>query len=248
MASDNVLPSKSWLKQMVGSLLAEPSAVGAYPIKYAYKKKDTSLNRYFALLGANDPVAWYLKKADRHSYLANGWNLSGRAVFKKNYYLVEFNENNIPTLGDNGMLVWKHQLKLAQVDQDHFFHIDVFLDLVKLGMNKFVVVDTTIFHDTGEKFYSFLKKRYRYITKLYLNQRQQRRYFWIRDFLGLVKVMAFVFYALSLVGPVLFSIKGFFKKPDWAWFWHLPISVSLVFVYGFAVGQKAISSLFNKLF
>ena len=67
MASDNVLPEKSWLKTMIDSLLKEPEAVGAYPRRYAYRKSGTSLNRYFALMGANDPVAWFMGKADRQS-------------------------------------------------------------------------------------------------------------------------------------------------------------------------------------
>lgn len=226
LASDNILPEKLWLKTMVGSLLKEPEAVAAYPWRYAYRKGDTSLNRYFALMGANDPVAWFMGKADRQSYLGNE---------NQKTKLVKFTPENMPTLGDNGMLVWRKKLLKAQVDVKHFSHIDVFYDLVSLGMNQFVVANQEIVHDTGESFIKFLGKRRRYMRELYLEQRGVRRYKWVRGFGDIIKLGLFIIYSLSVVGPLVTAVRGFLRKPDLAWFWHPVMSVAMIVVYGLAL-------------
>ncbi len=226
MASDNILPDKNWLKIMVASLQKEPEAVGAYPWRYAYRKTDTSLNRYFALMGANDPVAWFMGKADRQSYLSNE---------NQKTKLVKFNQENMPTLGDNGVLVWREKLLKAKVDVKYFSHIDVFYDLVSLGMNQFVVVKKEIIHDTGEKWLKFLSKRFRYMKELYLEQRKMRRYKWVRDYQDMARLGLFVIYSLTVVGPLATAVRGFLKKPDLAWFWHPVMSAAMVLVYGLAL-------------
>lgn len=226
MASDNILPDKNWLKIMVASLQKEPEAVGAYPWRYAYRKTDTSLNRYFALMGANDPVAWFMGKADRQSYLSNE---------NQKTKLVKFNQENMPTLGDNGVLVWREKLLKAKVDVKYFSHIDVFYDLVSLGMNQFVVVKKEIIHDTGEKWLKFLSKRFRYMRGLYLKQIKMRRYKWVRDYQDMARLGLFVIYSLTVVGPLATAVRGFLKKPDLAWFWHPVMSAAMVLVYGLAL-------------
>lgn len=226
LASDNILPTRTWLKRMVDSLLKEPSAVGAYPWRYTYRKTDTSLNRYFALMGVNDPVAWFMGKADRQSYLGNE---------NQKTKLVKFNQKNMPTLGDNGMLVWRNKLMKAKVDEKNFSHIDVFYDLVSLGMNQFVVVKNEIIHDTGESFVKFLSKRFKYMKELYLEQRKMRRYKWVRDYQDMARLGLFVIYSLTVVGPLATAVRGFLKKPDLAWFWHPVMSAAMVIVYGLAL-------------
>lgn len=235
MASDNILPNKFWLKTMVSSLLKEPSAIAAYPWQYAYSQEDTSLNRYFSLMGVNDPVAWWLGKADRQGYGSSRWRLSGEAIDRNKYFLVKFNLNNMPTLGDNGMLVWRKRLLKAQVGEKYFSHIDVFYDLVSLGMNQFVVVKNKIIHDTGEKFWPFIKKRFHYMNQLYLQQMKMRRYKWVRNYQDGLRLGFLVIYSLSLAGPMLTALKRFLKKPDWAWFWHPVMCFSLVWVYGLSL-------------
>jgi len=226
IASDNVLSTKDWLSKMVEGLEKEPAAVGAYPWRYAYRKSDTSLNRYFALMGANDPVAWFMGKADRQSYLGNE---------NQKTKLVKFNPQNMPTLGDNGMLVWRDKLMKAKVDEKNFSHIDAFYDLVSLGMNQFVVVDKEIVHDTGDSLVKFLSKRFRYMKELYLEQRGVRRYQWVRGFRDIIKLGLFIIYSLSVVGPLVTAVRGFLRKPDLAWFWHPVMSAAMVIIYGAAL-------------
>ena len=235
MASDNILPDKGWLSQMIGMMKKEPGVVGVYPWRYGYRKKDTSLNRYFALIGVNDLVAWWLGRADRQSYGGNEWNLAGRAEDKGDYFLVEFGIDKMPTLGDNGFLVKRKELMKAKVGVKDFFHIDVCHDLIELGQNKFGVVKTTIIHDTGEKYFKFLKKRFRYMRELYLRELNKRRFVLVKNWEDRLRILGFIVYTLTLAGPLYTAFRGFLVKRDLAWFWHPVMCWSMVFIYGVAV-------------
>jgi glycosyltransferase involved in cell wall biosynthesis len=57
--SDNILPDKNWLKQMIEPLLKHPEALGSEPIQYIWRKEDGFITRYCALIGMNDPVTFY---------------------------------------------------------------------------------------------------------------------------------------------------------------------------------------------
>ena len=216
---------------MVGCLIKEPKAVAAYPWKYAHRKTDSSLNRYFALMGVNDPVAWWLNKADRQGYRSNHWHLSGDVLDKGQYFLVKFNKDNTPTLGDNGVLVWRDKLLKAQIDEKHFSHIDVFYDLVNQGLDSFVVVKNEIVHDTGEKFVKFLIKRFKYMRNLYFKQQTIRRYKWVETWQEKVSIALYILYGLTLIGPLITALRGYRSKPDIAWFWHPVVCLSMLFVY-----------------
>lgn len=235
MDSDNVLPKKNWLRIMVNCLLKEPRAVAAYPWRYAYRKTDSSLNRYFALTGVNDPVARWLGRADRQGYESDKWQLSGKALDKGEYFLAQFTVDNMPTLGANGVLVWRKKLLKAQVDEQHYFHIDVFWDLINLGMNQFVVVKNLIIHDTGERFYPFIKKRLKYAEELYFKQQKLRRFKWGKTGKDKFKLGGYVIYSLTIMGPLIDSIRGYLKKPDWAWFWQIIMAPSLAITYGLMI-------------
>jgi len=231
IASDNVLGKKDWLKQMVRLLDKEPKTVASYSWRYKWRKEDTSLNRYFALMGGNDPLALFLNKADKQGYGLDKWELAGKVKDKKDYWLVEFNKNNMATLGDNGMLVKRKLLMKAKVDEKHFFHIDIFWDLVEQGFNKFVVVKNEIVHDTGEEFFRFIKKRYRYMSQLYLRDLDKRRYHWIRNSEDKLRVIGYIIYSLTVIGPLLEAFKGWRKKKDLAWFWHPIMCLAMLFTY-----------------
>jgi len=240
IASDNVLSEKGWLKKMAGLLEKEKNAVASYSWRYKWRREDTSLNRYFALMGGNDTVALFMHKADKQGYGSDKWKLAGEVDDKNGYWLVQFDENNMATLGDNGMLVKRKLLMKAKVDEKHFFHIDVFWDLVAKGFNKFVVVKNEIIHDTGEEFWGFIKKRYRYMKELYLEDLKLRRFVWVRNWSDKFRIFVYIIYSLTVIGPLLEAFKGWRKKKDWAWFWHPVMCLTMVFVYGLALVMKII--------
>jgi len=97
-------------------------------------------------------------------YTEEGWKLLGKARDKGEYFLVKHDLINMPTLGANGFLINRKTLNLAQVDEKHFFHIDVNWDLINLGKRNYVVVKNDIIHDSGEGIMMFFAKRKRYLV------------------------------------------------------------------------------------
>lgn len=235
VASDNILPDEKWLAQMVGILEMHQNLVATYPWRYAYTSELSSLNRYFALLGANDPIARWLGRADRQSYLADTWELAGQVtekkVINKLYWLVSFHWPNIPTLGDNGFVIRRSILEHVQVDPEHFSHTDIGWDLIQSGFTTFGVVNTTIEHDTGENFNSFIRKRWRYARQLYFQKKKVRRYQWLPSWQDNIRVIAGVLFFTSFVAPGIVALRGYLKKPDVAWFWHPVIGFVLTWLY-----------------
>lgn len=232
---DNILPDQDWLSKMVSLLEKEPQAIGCYPWRYAYRKEDKALNRYFSLFGVNDPVAWFLNKADRQSYFSSNWQLSGKAQDKGDYFLVEFDKDNLPTVGANGFLIKREFLEKAKTKPDDFFHIDVNLDLVCQGFNQYVVVKNDIIHVSGESFFKYLRKRKRYMENLYLQDFSRRRYLIYDHKKDKLKIVAYSFYSLTLILPTAKAVKGYLKVKDPAWFLH-PIVCFLIFwIYSLAV-------------
>jgi len=234
---DNILPNKNWLAHMVSFFAKEPAIIGCYPWRYAYRRKDKILNRYFSLLGANDPVAWFLGKADRQSYLTDKWALSGKAEDRGDYFLVRFNEKNLPTVGANGFLIRRKLLMKAKVDAQHFFHIDVNMDLIRKGYSQYVVVKNDIIHATGEEFWPFFARRKKYMEDLYLRDRTNRRYFIYKKDRDRKKIIAYSLYSLTLVKPTLWSIKGFIRIADPAWFLHPIVCFLMFWIYLLSVAN-----------
>ncbi|MDP3983219.1 MAG: glycosyltransferase family 2 protein [bacterium] len=239
IASDNILPTKDWLMLLVNPLMKDETLVGSYPLRYLYRKTDSIFNRYVALFGVNDPVPFYLGKADRLSYLYDDYNMSGKVEDKSSYYEVNFTPNNMPTLGANGFVMRTNLLKKARIDPAHFFHIDVVYDLVKQNLNSFAVVKTSIIHRTADTLISLIKKRLKYMDTLYLKQLANRRYHMVtkREY---VKLLLFVFYSLTLVQPLWVSFVGFSKKKDLAWFLHPLVCFTITLTYIYCVVRASI--------
>jgi len=244
--TDVVLPHRNWLKKMVSFFDKEKNIVGVYPWRYTHKKEDKILNRYFSLLGANDPVAWFLGRADRQSYISDRWILSGKAQDKGNYFLVEFNPYNLPTVGANGFLIKKSSLLKARVNEKYFFHIDVNMDLVKKGYRRYIVVKESVLHLTGEKFWSFFTKRRRYMKNLYLKNFPQRRYFVYNQSQDFLKIILYSIYSLTFIGPTFYSLKGFFRLPDPAWFLHPIVCFFMFWVYFVTVIEWQIEKIIGR--
>ena len=56
--SDNVLPDRNWLRQMVHPF-SDPEIVAAEPLEYTHRPADGYITRYCALMGMNDPLCFF---------------------------------------------------------------------------------------------------------------------------------------------------------------------------------------------
>ena len=232
--SDNILPEKNWLKKITAPFTKDQRITASYPLYYAYVKTETPFNRYVAMFGVNDPIPYYLNKADKQSCFQKGYKLAGEAVDKGNYFKVKFSAKNLPTVGANGFIIKREILKKAKVDPKYYFHIDVVYDVVKKGYNTFAVVKNSIIHKTGDTLFSLLRKRNRYFTLLYLTRVENRRYHIVSSN-NYLKLFLFIIFSLTLIQPSLVSLKGFLKKRDPAWFLHPIFCFTITLIYTKAV-------------
>lgn len=229
---DNILPKQNWLTNMINFFNQEPEAVGCYTWRYRHKRQDTPLNRYFALIGANDPLAYFLGRADRQHHIPplDKYQLAGKAVDKGDYFLVEFSPNNVPTLGANGFLIKRKLLKKV-TNPNCFYHIDDNLRLIKKGYNKYVVVKNDIFHSSGEKFWHYFKKRARYLSIVHLQKLPEREYFTFNLKTDWLKLTLFSIYANTFILSLMQSIRGYLTVQDPAWFLHPLVCFGIFWIY-----------------
>lgn len=196
MASDNVLVHDTTLSTGYDMTM---SGSPTYPMYYSRKGLD-ALGRYFALIGGNDPLAYYMGKNDR---------LSLDQHFEKASRIADD-----ASFGDNCFFVLKEAIE--QTDLNNYYHIDNAIDL---NWKPQPFVDEIV-HDTGGNVLSFFKKRYRYGLQHAFNN--NRRWHLV-DFTkpkDVWRLVCFIFVSLTLVLPLLRSIRGFWKVRDWAWFLH----------------------------
>ena len=244
--SDNYLLHKNWFRKMIVPLMKDKELVGSYPWRFAYRRYDKILNRYFSLIGAADPVALYLGKADKLSYVSDKWTLYGKVISDfKDYFVIQFDKEHFPTLGSSGFFARKKTLLKGKADIEHFFHIDVPFDLNKMGINKYAIVRDVVVHDTAEELKSFLRKRVKYMRIHYEGRAKDRRYkvFDPTKKEDLFRLFVAVIFAFTFIEPLFFSIRGYVRIQDRAWFVHPFFFFAIVLAYLTAV----IISRFEKL-
>ncbi|HLB60949.1 MAG TPA: glycosyltransferase family 2 protein [Patescibacteria group bacterium] len=245
---DNVLPHRDWLRRMIEPLQKHHEVVGVETLRYHYDPNNSLLDRYFALFGAGDPLAYYLGKADRLSYMDTERSLYRDAIEYPHYYLVSFNPDTVPTLGANGFLIRRNLLmRQAEASPGKFFHIDVNVDLIRKGYTTYAFVKDTIIHLTGYKNISqFLYRRKLFMQQYYINTNAARRYsvYTSRD---AKRLLMFILYSTTMVKPLYDAIRGFRKIPDPAWFLHPYLCFVLTMIYGSVIIQTKSAFYAKKL-
>lgn len=221
LCADNLILDQDLFEGIRELFTTYPGLVGVYSKHYHYRKKDNSLNRYFALIGANDPIPFYLGKADRLPH----WNQNSTELMT----FLEF-QDSIPSLGDNGFFLRAKWFKTSNLD--HYYPMDCCEDLRKAGLNTYIRVNNDyLWHRTAENLISFMRKRYRYARDLYCD-RQDRRWKMLDSKEDYWRLCFFVFATLTFVNPFLISLRGYCRIKDWAWFWHWPVALGTIITYG----------------
>ena len=121
--------------------------------------------------------------------------------------------------------------KSGMVDK-YLVDIDVLADLVNRGPVKFAKVKIGIIHlYCGSSIPTFIRKQKRRVKDyLYYQGAGERAYPWLKQSrVGILKFVA----SCVTIAPVLFQpLKGYFKKPDFAWFFHPLACWITLWVYG----------------
>ncbi|HNX35661.1 MAG TPA: glycosyltransferase family 2 protein [Kiritimatiellia bacterium] len=236
--SDNILPDPDWLTRMTAPF-ADPDIVASEPIAYTVRKEDPALTRYFALLGMNDPLCLFTKNYDRMCAVTGKWTgLEVPQQDKGDYLKLTLSETALPTIGANGF-VFRRSLLEHVSWTPYFFDIDVMHQAVGAGFPHVAKVKTGIVHLYCERLADFTRKQRRRIKDfLYFAQEKQRTYPWDRQ-----KKSGIVLFCLAtvLVAPLLVQMsRGFLRKPDRAWLFHVPVCWITLWMYGAATLRKAL--------
>lgn len=182
----------------------------AFPYTYAYVKGDNSLNRYFSLIGGNDPICYYLGKNDRSPYIARELEITSKYQ---------------PAYGCNGFFYRASAIKSTNLD--NYYPMDNALEI----KGKFwPIMSNGIWHRTSDNLISFLKKRYRYARDLY-SDRKDRRWRMLDTKEDYLRLGIFILSTLLVVPALTVSVRGFCKIKDQAWFWHWPVCVGFLITY-----------------
>lgn len=250
---DNVLPHSKWMKAMVRPFQDDASMVGVETLHYLYDPKDSFIGRYFSLFGANDIFAFYVGKADRLAYFYDdpssyGVFRSAAVTDKGAYFSVDFDKNGIPTLGSNGFMIRRNVLFAhAKTRPDEFFHIDVNVDLIRNGYNRYAFIKDSLHHKTDERgIWDYLRRRKLFMEKYHFTSGSKRRYSLYEkgDFFPTLR---FVVLSLTVVVPCIDAFRGFIRIRDIAWFLNPLMCFSLVILYGFVIIHRRISSYANYI-
>jgi glycosyltransferase involved in cell wall biosynthesis len=225
--ADNYLTTDSWLSQAVEALQGDPEVVGVESARFEYLRSDPAANRYCALFGINDPMAYYLDRRDRLADWESRWVLPGRVVKETaEAWILAFTPEAAPTLGSQGYLTRRSLLRKA----DHwptYFHMDANLQLIRMGHCRFALLKQPVGHDHCATAAGFVKKCRRN-ADLFFKYRHLRKYTWDTPPLTLCWT---AFSMVTLVRPLADALRGFLRRPDPAWFLHPVFSAAIPVIY-----------------
>lgn len=237
--SDNIFPDVKWLRRMVEPF-KNSEIVASEPIEYTYRRSDPYLTRYFAMLGMNDPICLFLGNYDRMSFVTGRW--TGLSFYEEDqggYLKVRLDHLPIPTVGANGFLIRREVLMAAGI-KDYLFDIDVLIKLIKQeGVIQIAKVKTGIIHtfveDSPRKFF---RKQLRRVNDMMFHRAEKSREIdWERQFI--TEIIWFQVQCLLVIPIIMQMLKGYLRRPDWAWIFH-PVacySTWVIYLYGWVKGK-----------
>lgn len=230
--SDNILPEKNWLQKMLYPFNQNKEIIGNEPIEFTYRKNAGIIERYSALIGANDPYAFITGVYDKKNYLNNKWtDLKIDQIDKKQYIQIKLlPQCPIPTIGANGT-IFKASFLKKNLKSNYFFDIDIISQVLNQKQLPllFTKVKTGIIHTYCESsIKKFIKKQHRRLADYY-TYKVLRQYKWTSK--NIWPQLKFSLYSILIIPALIDSIRGFIKKPDPVWFFHPILCLITFFVY-----------------
>lgn len=240
--ADNYLSTPDCLQNMVRPFSECEKLVGAQPAYYLYRKTDSIPNRYMALIGTNDPLAFYLRRSDKLKSTAQRWTLLGCLIGEGyNYSIIKFFASDLPTVGANG---WLTRRDLLSTTHHHpfYFHIDSIYELIQMNHDIYAIVYTTIGHNHARSFQIFVKKLIRNAQLYFRIYKPIRKYKW---YISRRRSPYALLAMVSLIIPLLDATAGYRKIKDKAWFLH-PLACLCVLIGYVSVWMQYMLSHFLR--
>lgn len=230
--SDNIIPDSTWITRMMKPF-EEDCIIASEPIEYTWRKEDSVINRYCALIGMNDPLCMFTGNYDRKCLITNKWTEVEREEIDKGDYLsIKFNQKMIPTIGANGFFMRRKEL-VENFEGDYLFDIDVLWELMQKNPGiRVAKVKTGIVHLFCPDVKTFVRKQNRRIKDfLYFSQAKGRKYPWSKVSKG--KIVLFALCCVTILPLLVQSIIGFCRKTDFkAWAFHFIACWITLWIYG----------------
>ena len=235
--SDNILPDSGWLERMLAPF-SDPEICATEPIEYTWRKEDPALTRYFALLGMNDPICLFTGNYDRVSAVTGKWtDLPVRQNDMGGCVKLELTADALPTIGANGF-VFRRSLLDGIKWEPYLFDIDIlYARILKEGSVSVAKVKTGIVHLYCSKLGDFVRKQRRRIRDfLYFANEKERIYPW--DGQRKAGIAMFCLATVTVLPLAWQMLKGFVRRPDVAWLYHIPVCWITLWVYGAGTVSK----------
>lgn len=235
--SDNILPDPAWLARMMAPF-ADPDVIATEPIEYTARAEDPALTRYFALLGMNDPICLFTGNYDRVSAVTGRWTgLALDTEDRGDWIKLRLSGTALPTIGANGFVFRRTLLDGANWDP-YLFDIDVLYDRIRRdGTVAVAKVKTGIVHLYCARLADFSRKQKRRIRDfLFFAQEKQRSYPWDRQ--RRTGIVLFCLATATVLPLLVQTLIGACRKPDRAWFYHVPVCWITAVVYGLGTLSK----------
>ncbi len=233
LETDNIPTSKTWLAEMVQPFIDNRKVFCTFSAYNDYEKGMSATTRYGAFFGAADPTLYYLGRCDKIPLTQKRYDKGRIIKDTPGYWVVEFDKESLPTMGDNGHMFRNSAMSKVNKDPNEYVHPDVFVDMLELGYNTCGVVKNTVIHVIPPNIFYYAKRRFQVKREFYDERRGKRKYLvfnWqsARDRRNLIK---FIIFTITFVHPTYESIKGYLKIRDWAWFLHPVLAVVMLTSY-----------------
>ncbi len=225
---DNYIDDKDFFKKMAEPF-AESEIIAAEPWAFSIHKDLTTLERYWAYMGINDPVCYYMKSYDRFNILTKKWTgLSLVQQDKGGYIKFNLNKKNIPTIGANGFAARTEIIR--KTNYMDLLDLDKVAQMVELGYTTFAKVKCGLIHTYTPNLKIYIKKAIRKARSFYgdvtysgqtAKEKTKRLYKYPNFLQGIIKFSL----ATILIFPLLItSLRLYIKTKDFkASFIHIPV-------------------------
>lgn len=236
LESDNILIGKDWLSKMVKPFMENKKIFCTFSAYNTYEKNMSATTRYCGLFGSPEPTLYYLDKSEKIPLIQKKYNKGEVIKEEKDYYVVKFKKENLPTLGDNGHMFSKKVMGKIIKDPDDYIHVDAFARLLELGYDTFGVVKNKIIHVQNPNITAMVKRRIEIKGIFYDGRRGKRKYLvmnW-RSGKDLFNLLKYILLSITVVVPLLESFRGYIKIKDRAWFLHPILCFLMVSGYGWS--------------
>lgn len=236
LESDNILVGSDWLKKIVKPFLDNDKVVCSFSAYNTYEKDMSLTTRYCALFGAPDPTLYYLRKTEKIRMDQSAYDKGNAIKETEDYWLVRFDKESLPTLGDNGHMFRKSAMMEVLEDPKTYTHTDAFAQMVMRGHNTFAAVKNSLIHVMNPDVLTLVRRRVE-VKERFTDDRRGLRHYLVFNW-RLKKdrwnLFTYIFFSLTFIQPFMVSVRGYLKIRDCAWFLHPIMCMLMVFGYGWS--------------